>query len=76
VDGRRVFAGECRFSRRPVSGAVLRRDAARFEARPLPPPLAGREIVRALFVPSTPEGTPRTFGGVHVLTCDDILRAE
>jgi uncharacterized protein len=75
VDGRHVFAGECWFSRRPVTDAALRREAARLEARPLAPPMAGRNVVRALFVPST-AGALRKVGSVHVLTCDDVLRAE
>jgi hypothetical protein len=73
VQGPRTLVGEAWFSRKPVTVAGLRREAERLEARPLPPGLAGRDIVRALFVPNTQRGAPRIVGRVHIVTRADIL---
>ena len=70
-DGGRVLAGEAWFSARPVLAASIRREAARLANRPLPP-IAGREVVRALLVPAVAKGTPRIVGNVHVVTIADL----
>lgn len=40
--------------------------------RQLPGVLAGREVVRALFVPAMAPRTPRVLGGVHIVRLRDI----
>ena len=71
--GRRVLAGEAWFAARPLTAEVARREAARLATRPLPPPLAGREVVRALFVPALAAGAPRVVGEVHLVTLADLI---
>ena len=72
--GRRALVGEAWFSARPAAASTLRREASRLETRPVPGPLAGRELVRALFVPAVARGTPRVFGSVHIATLADLVR--
>jgi uncharacterized protein len=76
VRGPRTLVGEAWFSRRPATAAVLHREAAALSARPLPPGVAKRELVRALFVPRIATDAPRSLGGVHVVTLQDVLRAD
>lgn len=73
VHGARTLVGEAWYAHEPVTPAVLRREAARLAARPLPPAVAGHEVVRALFVPTTRAGSPRILGGVHVVTLGALL---
>jgi AAA+ ATPase superfamily predicted ATPase len=74
VDGPRTLVGEAWFSRKPVTASVLRRESVRLESRQVPAALAGRSVVRALFVPAVPPRTPRLFGSVHIVTLADLLR--
>ncbi len=73
VHAPRTLVGEARFSRKPVTATTLRREAARLEARPLPPGLTRREVVFALFVPKTQARAPRHIGRVHVVTQADVM---
>jgi len=76
VDGRSTLVGESRFVRRALGARELAAEARRLAARPLPAPLADRDpgtIVRALFVPATAPRTPRRFGDVSIVTCEDLL---
>ncbi len=73
VNTRRTLVGEARFFRAPVSPTVLQREAARLSIRPLPPPVHGRTVVRALFVPVVRAGAPRRLGDVQVVTLADLL---
>ena len=68
----RTLVGEARCVRRPLTAAAIRREAARLEARALPPGVAERDVVRALFVPAIRLGAPRFVGGVHVATLADV----
>ena len=74
VEGPRTLLGEAWFSRKPVTSSALEQESARLEARPVPPAVAGRTVVRALFVPSVAPRTPRRFGSVHVAAVADLLR--
>jgi hypothetical protein len=68
VDSRHTLVGEAWHARRPVSVAALRRAAAEIQARALPPGLgSGREVTRALFVPSAAPGAPRSMSGVTIV---------
>jgi AAA+ ATPase superfamily predicted ATPase len=73
VEGAHTLVGEARFSRNPVAGPALLREAARLESRPLPPAAAGRQVVRALFVPAVRAGAPLRIGGVRVVTLAEML---
>jgi AAA+ ATPase superfamily predicted ATPase len=74
VQGSRLLAGEAWFSRRPVTPAAVKAAAASLARRALPPGTAGREIVRALFVPRVAAGVPRLVAGVHVVVQGDVIR--
>ncbi|MEX1128586.1 MAG: ATP-binding protein [Vicinamibacterales bacterium] len=74
VQGSRLLVGEAWFSRKPVTPAALKATAASLSHRPLPPGTAGRDIVRALFVPRVAAGAPRVVAGVHVVIQADVLR--
>lgn len=73
VHGPRAHVGEACFSRKPVSASALRLEAGRLEARPPPPGLAGREVLRALFVSATQGNAPRAIGRVHIVTQAEVL---
>ena len=73
ITGRRVLAGEAWFSARPVTAAVLTREAERLAARPLPAVIRDREVVRALFVPAVAASAPRLVASVHIATLADLL---
>jgi hypothetical protein len=73
ITGNRVLVGEAWFSARAVSGTVLATEAARLASRPLPPAIAGHDVVRALFVPAARAGTPKIVGSVHIVTLADLL---
>jgi hypothetical protein len=73
LDGERVLVGEAWFSARPVSRAVLVREAERLASRPLPALLGDREVVRALFVPAVARPKPKVIASVHIVTLDDFL---
>jgi hypothetical protein len=68
LTGSRVLLGEAWLAERPVTRAVLAREAARVRARPAPRVLDERDVVRALFVPAVAKGTPHVIDGVHVVT--------
>jgi AAA+ ATPase superfamily predicted ATPase len=71
--GRRTLVGEAWFSRKPVTAAVLRHEAARLAVRPVPAATTGRDVVRALFVPAIAKRVPRLLDGVHIVTLADLL---
>lgn len=73
VHGARTLVGEVWFSRKPVTASALRLEAGRLEARPLPPGLTGREVLRALFVPLVHRDVPRAIGRVHIVTLAEVL---
>lgn len=73
IEGKHVLAGECWFTEKPVTAAALERAAREVAARALPPLPKGREVIRALFVPSTAAGAPRSVGDVHVVTQADLI---
>jgi uncharacterized protein len=73
VQGRRVLAGEAWLSRKPVTPAALKATAVALTQRALPPLAAGREIVRALFVPRVAAGAARVVAGVHIVTQRDVI---
>jgi hypothetical protein len=72
ADGTATLLGEAWCCRRPVTRAMIQREAARLEARPAPPPAADRQVVRALFVPHVQKGVPRLAGSVHVVTMAEM----
>jgi AAA+ ATPase superfamily predicted ATPase len=74
VDGGRVLLGEAWCHARAVSAAALAREAQRLAARPAPPAVGDRELVRALCVPAVAAGAPRVIGGVHVVTLRELAR--
>ncbi len=73
VDGNRTLLGEAWFSARPVTTAVLTREAERLASRPSPAPAGNRDLVRALFVPAVAASAPKLLGSVHVVTLADLL---
>jgi hypothetical protein len=73
IQGHRVLAGEAWFSRKQVTPVALKAAAVALTQRALPPVAAGREIVRALFVPRVAAGAPRVVAGVHVVTHGDVI---
>jgi len=73
IDGDRTLVGEAWFARKPATAAVLTAEAHRLAARPLPPHVGKREVVRVLFVPAVQSGTPRTIGGVQIITLAELL---
>ncbi len=76
VEGRRLLAGEAWFSARPVGVDTARREAHRLASRPLPPAAAGRDVVRALFVPAVAKGVARVYEGVHVVTLAELVTSS
>ena len=81
IDGSRVLLGEVKWSARPFDRKALEpalRDLSVKPAPPLPPRLAGAELVRALFVPeavaraSTATKLPE---GVLLATAADLLES-
>ena len=73
ISGERVLVGEAWFSARPVTAAVLAREAERLAGRPLPAAIRGREVVRALFVPAAVASAPKLVAPVHIVTLADLL---
>lgn len=73
IAGDRVLLGEAWFSARPVTAAVLAREAERLAARPLPAVIRAREVVRALFVPAAIASAPKLVAPVHIVTLADLL---
>jgi AAA+ ATPase superfamily predicted ATPase len=69
----RTLVAEVRFASKPVSTAAAHGEAERLAARPEPPGLGGRDVVRALFVPAVAAGVPRRISGVHVVTLRDLI---
>jgi AAA+ ATPase superfamily predicted ATPase len=72
IDGKRAMVGEAWFSARPATAAVLVREAERLARRPLPAPLADREVIRALFVPAIAAPRQRAIASVHIVTLADF----
>jgi len=72
IDGRRVLLGEAWFSARPVTAAVLTREAERLASRAPPAPVGDRELVRALFVPAVVASAPKRVASVHVVTLAEL----
>jgi AAA+ ATPase superfamily predicted ATPase len=73
LDGGRVLLGEAKWSPRPFDRRTLEpvlRELAAKPAPPLPPRLAGTELVRALFVPEA--GAGKTEGPM-IVTAADLL---
>jgi AAA+ ATPase superfamily predicted ATPase len=73
VDDRRVLLGEAWFHDRPLTAAIATREAHRLASRPPPAPAAGRDLVRALFVPALAAGVARSIAGAHMVTLADLL---
>jgi hypothetical protein len=73
IERKRVLLGEAWFSARPVSAAVLAREAGRLADRPPPTPVGDREIVRALFVPAVAASAPRMVASVHIVTVAELF---
>ena len=79
VDGARLLLGEAKWSARPVGPTGLERALKELASRPppdLPQHLAGREVVRAAFVPEL-AGTPPARTGASeplVVTAAELLR--
>lgn len=73
VSGPRTLLGEAWFTRRPATRAAVEREAARLAVRPAPPPTAGRDVVRVLFVPLLQAGVARRMGEVHIVTLAEML---
>ncbi len=76
VSGPRVLLGEAWLAERPVSLALLTREAARLRARHTPHLVTDREVIRALFVPAAAAGAPRVIDGVQVVTLADLSARE
>jgi AAA+ ATPase superfamily predicted ATPase len=74
VRGTATLVGDAWFTRKPATEVVLRRECARLESRALPAATRRRDIVRALFVPTTTPRAPRKIGNVHVATFADVSR--
>jgi hypothetical protein len=72
VRGGQVLLGEAWFSQRPVTTAVLVREAERLASRPPPVAIRDRELVRALCVPAVVARAPRLVGSVHIVTLADL----
>jgi hypothetical protein len=72
IDGRRVLLGEAWFSARPVTAAVLVREAERLASRSPPAPVGDREVVRALFVPAVTARAPKLVASVHIVTLAEL----
>lgn len=79
LDGRRVLLGEVKWSARPFDSRTLEsalRELAVRPAPPLPPRLAGAELIRALFVPAValkPGIAAKTPAGLRLVTAADLL---
>lgn len=72
IDGQHILLGEAWFSARPVTSAVLTREAERLASRPVPAAVGAREVVRALFVPAIAARARRQVGAVHIVTLADL----
>jgi len=77
-DQRRLLLGESKWSPKPFSARTIDREA-RALATKQPPTLGARyanyEIIRALFVPETAKGVPRSAQGVILVSGRDFLHA-
>jgi AAA+ ATPase superfamily predicted ATPase len=79
VDGARLLLGEAKWSARPVGPPGLERALKELASRPppdLPQHLAGREVVRAAFVPELAGEVPARRGASEplVVTAAELLR--
>jgi hypothetical protein len=78
LDGERVLLGEVKWSARPVSRRTLERalrELAAKPAPPLPPRLAGAQLIRALFVPEAaqPGAAAKGLTGMMVITAAELM---
>jgi hypothetical protein len=73
IEGDRTLAGEAWFARKPVTVAALTSEAHRLAARPLPPGLEKRDVVRALLVPAIQGRAPRAIGDVQIATLAELV---
>lgn len=76
LDGRRLLLGEIKWSARPLGTRALQREARVLALKPppaLPAKYAGRQHVRALFVPELAAGTSKR-ADVVIVTCSDLLK--
>lgn len=79
VDGSRVLLGEVKWSIRPFDRRALEQSSRELAVRPvppLPPRLAGAELVRALFVPEAVakvSSATKLPEGVILVTVSDLL---
>jgi AAA+ ATPase superfamily predicted ATPase len=78
LDGARVLLGEVKWSSRPVDRRTLERalhELAAKPAPPLPPRLAGTQIMRVLFVPEVAKVgvAAKELEGSKVITVADLL---
>lgn len=75
ADGARLLVGEAWYRGTPATLDELRGVARGVLARPLPPNAGDRDVVRALFVPST-DGHVVEVDGVVVVTVEEVLAVE
>jgi len=77
LDGEWVLLGEVKWSARPSSRRTLERalhELAAKPAPPLPPRLAGAELIRALFVPKVKPGVlAKDSKGLTLVTAADLV---
>lgn len=85
LDGERLLLGEVKGSSTPFSTTALERLARKVVARPaprLPENYASHQATRAIFVPEIESAAvdaldaDSRLGGVHVITGDELTRAE
>ncbi|MEO6191801.1 MAG: DUF234 domain-containing protein [Thermoanaerobaculia bacterium] len=78
LDGRRVLLGEVKWSARPFDRRALEPALYDLSTRPippLPPRLAGAELIRALFVPAiaSRRSAVKVPEGLMLITAEDLL---
>ncbi|MEO9159861.1 MAG: ATP-binding protein [Kofleriaceae bacterium] len=73
ISGTRILLGESWLAARSMSSATLAIEAHRLRDRPAPPTAAGRDVVRALFVPAIAASAPRVIDGVHLVTLEELV---
>ena len=73
ADGSRLLVAECKALDRPAPARVLISEARRLATRALPPVGRPIEVVRALCVPETAKGAPKSVEGVRIVTLAQLL---